>query len=106
MSLFESVKENNDNTTKRDVMILDIVKQLLEEVKGITEVNTNELKALSLIESDEFLKDLLVYYSKNKKHVKRKFSKEIIEVFQEMVKALQFSALSSQNNNEGGQKWV
>lgn len=105
MSLFESISENKDNTTKRDLLILDLLKDLMVEVKGITEVNQNELKALSLIESDEFLKDLLSFYSSNKKHVKRKYSKEIIQIFEEMVKVMQFSSLSSQNRSEGDGTW-
>lgn len=102
MSLFEKLNESKDNTTKRDILILDMIKELIAEVKGITEISESELKAISLIETDKYLKDLLEFYDLNKKHVKRKYSKEIIEIFKEVAKIMQFSSLASNPTTEGG----
>jgi len=101
LSLFEKISENKDNTTKRDLLILDLIKDLMNEVKGITELSETELKSISLIKTDTYLNDLLKFYESSKKHVKRKYAAEIIEIFKEIARVMQFSSLSSNSRTEG-----
>lgn len=60
---------------------IGLVREVLEQVKQITEFNEQELKAISMIQNDRYLQELLVFYIANKKHIRRKFSKEILDVF-------------------------
>lgn len=100
MSLLQKIEKGSDNTTKRDIMLLDMLRNLIKEVEQITEFNESELKALSLVETDQFLADLLIYYKANKKHVKRKYSAEIREVIDKIAQTAQMSSMSS--NFQGG----
>ncbi len=59
----------------------ETIKRFIQLIEGFTEFNDSELKAISLIQTDKYIEDLLVYYIQNKKHVKRKFAREVIEAF-------------------------
>ena len=77
--IFESVERKQD---KMDVALASSLKILIGYVKEITEFNNSELKAISLIQTDKYLKKMLEYYVKNKKHLKRRHSKEIMKALE------------------------
>ena len=73
--IFEGITNKNDQL---DVALAKSLKDLVKYIKDITEFNQFELKAISLIQTDKYMKDLLGFYIANKKHLKRRHSKEIL----------------------------
>lgn len=102
MSLFEKIERKNDNTTQRDLILLNMLKDMINELKMITEFSDSELKAISLLETDKYLQDLLKYYILNKKHVKRKYSAELREVLAKIAETAQLSSMANNNNQSMG----
>ena len=76
-SLFESINQPNP----KDLALSEALKILTDKFNEITEFNKHELKAISLLQTDEYLKELLDFYLPNKKHLKRKYAVEILKAF-------------------------
>ncbi len=72
-SVFKKI-ENQQN-----IKIVDLLQQILDSIKEITEFNERELKAISILETDPFFEEYLRFFILNKKHVKRKHAKELLE---------------------------
>lgn len=68
--------------SEKEKALAKALSELTVYFKEITEFSTKELKAISLLQTDQFLAKLLEFYVINKKHVKRKYSKEILKAFE------------------------
>lgn len=77
---------------QKDSRLLDIVEKLVDILGTITEFNTSELMAISVLQTDKYYTEILDFYIRNKKHIKRKHAKEILE-------ALNKISLNLGNNN-------
>lgn len=67
--------------------------EIIKLFKDIQEFSQDELKAISLLQTDKYYQVLLAYYILNRKHVKRKYAKEILTALDKLANAL------SQSNN-------
>lgn len=72
---FESNKQEN----VLEKAVANSLSKLVNYLDNLTEYGNRELKSISVIENDKYLRNLLTKYEKNKKHVNRKFSKEILK---------------------------
>ena len=60
-----------------DLALGNALENMTELFKGITQFTRNELKSISMLQPDKYLNVLIAYWIDNKKHIKRKYSKEI-----------------------------
>lgn len=81
--MFEIKKEN-----KTEDVLLRSLWLIINELKDITEFKTNELKSLSFLQTDKYMQEILRFYVKNKKHVKRKHAREILEALEKISTAI------------------
>lgn len=81
--MFEPI--SNDSKAKQ----IELLYLLTQKIDEITEFSESELKAISILESDKYLSDLLTFYKNNKKHVKRKHANELLEAFRAVAKTLE-----------------
>lgn len=81
--MFEPISNNEK------IEQIKLIRDLLERIEEITEFSESELKAISILESDEYLSSLLSFYKINKKHVKRKHSSELLEALKAIAKSMQ-----------------
>lgn len=95
MSLFDQ-NNKNSKSSPIDETIANSLRDLIELLKNVTEFKPNELKAISLLQTDEYLKNMLDFYILNKKHIKRKHSKEILEAIKYLSEALQVKQSENQ----------
>lgn len=84
MSLFENVETQSDM-----LELIKLLQDLAKKIDNITEFSDSELKAISILESDSYLSELLSFYKINKKHIKRKHSLELIEIFKAIANSIQ-----------------
>ena len=78
----ESMFRGLDQTNPKDVALSKALELLTQLFNNITEFNKTELKSISLIQNDRYMKDMLTFFLQNKKHLKRKYSKEILKAFE------------------------
>jgi len=83
------------NKNEIDIKIANTLEFLVKAIDNITEFNQNELKAISILQTDYRIKRYLSAYLSNKKHIKRKHSDELI-------KALKTIALCVSHQNDNG----
>lgn len=81
-SIFKKVEVNNQ------IKIIELLDSLLSKIDQITEFSESELKAISIIQNDQFLSQYLNEYRLTKKHVKRKHSKELLEALRSIANTL------------------
>lgn len=74
-SLFNT--DNKDNDVFETVRAYALAK-LVNMLDDITEYKSRELMTMTLYNKNPFVKDFIQDFSKNKKHIDRKFSKEIL----------------------------
>ena len=101
MDILEEIMQNKGNKSEIESTLAKSLEKLIQMLSDITEFSQNELKALSLIESDRYFAHLLEYYSVNKKHLKRKHSKEILEALKEIAQSINANAQSNVMMNQG-----
>jgi len=94
--MFENISENDSSFE-----IVKLLNRIIDLLSEITEFSKSELKAISILESDKYLSRLLTFYKKNKKHVKRKHSKELLQALTEIAKAMN---PNNQTNERGFRK--
>lgn len=81
-SIFKKVEVNNQ------IKIIELLDSLLSKIDQITEFSESELKAISIIQNDQFLSQYLNEYRLIKKHVKRKHAKELLEALRSIANTL------------------
>ena len=74
--------ENVDQQNPKDIALSKALELLTHLFDNITEFNKSELKSISLLQNDKYMKDMLVFFLGNKKHLKRKYSAEILKAFE------------------------
>lgn len=89
-SIFSKIENQNS------IKIVDLLQQILNSINEITEFNERELKAISILETDPFFQEYLEFFIDNKKHVKRKHARELLESLKAIAESLQ------SNENTGG----
>ncbi|MBY9008139.1 MAG: hypothetical protein KGD63_15470 [Candidatus Lokiarchaeota archaeon] len=77
-NIFKSVNQQNP----KDEALSKAVELLTHLFDNITEFNKSELKSISLLQNDKYMKDMLTFFLLNKKHLKRQYSKEILKAFE------------------------
>lgn len=78
--MFEPESANEKHVDVIDRAVADSVRELIGKKFGeITEFSKTELLDLSLLLTDKYFRRLLKYYIENKKHIDRKYAKEIID---------------------------
>ncbi|MBA7492417.1 hypothetical protein ES702_02967 [subsurface metagenome] len=83
---FKIVKNSGGDVEKSLANALDT---LMTYFGGVTEFKARELFAISLFQSeDKYIAQMLKFFILNKKHIKRKFAKEINENVECMSKAI------------------
>lgn len=87
---FQDIFKKIDENEKNEKQIIQLLTRILTDLEGITEFNERELKAISILETDPFFKEYLDFYILNKKHIKRKHSKEILEALKTVASSLSF----------------
>lgn len=68
--------------SEKEKAIAKALRDLTSYFKDITEFSERELKAISLLSTDKYLSEMVEQYILNKKHVKRKHSKEILKALE------------------------
>lgn len=91
MSLFQNIEKKPNEI---DVKIANTLDLLVKGILNITEFSQNELKAISIIQTDRRLASFLVKYLENKKHIKRKHSNELINALQTIARSINTSPTS------------
>lgn len=77
----EKVFEGFNQDSQLDKSIGAGIEKLADMIDDITEYSQRDLLALSMIMTDKIMYKLVKFYIANKKHYKRKFSKELLEAF-------------------------
>jgi len=77
-NIFNKVNQQNP----KDIALSKALELLTHLFDNITEFNKSELKSISLLQNDKYMKDMLVFFLGNKKHLKRKYSAEILKAFE------------------------
>jgi hypothetical protein len=91
MSLFEKFDPRllqNKSGNNLENSLADSLNKLVEMLEGITEYSANELKALSILQSDRYLAAMLQNFVLNKKHVKRKHAAEILQALKHIAETI------------------
>jgi len=78
----ESMFKGIDQVNPKDIALSKALELLTHLFDNITEFNKTELKSISLIQNDKYMKDMLTFFLENKKHLKRQYSKEILKAFE------------------------
>jgi len=84
MDIFKQIEEKESENDK----IYQLLNRILDSLDKITEFNDRELKAISILETDPFFKEYLDFFIQNKKHIKRKHSKEILRALANIASTL------------------
>lgn len=84
MDIFKQIEEKESENDK----IYELLNRILDSLDKITEFNDRELKAISILETDPFFKEYLDFFIQNKKHIKRKHSKEILQALANIASTL------------------
>lgn len=84
MDIFKQIEEKESEDDK----IYQLLNRILDSLDKITEFNDRELKAISILETDPFFKEYLDFFIQNKKHIKRKHSKEILRALANIASTL------------------
>lgn len=79
MSIFDDIGSNNKEN-KTDKVLADSLSKLVGMMDNLTEYSNRQILPLSLLQANKYYAKYLEFYIKNKKHVKRKFSKELLKV--------------------------
>ena len=77
-NIFNKVNQQNP----KDLALSKALELLTHLFDNITEFNKSELKSISLLQNDKYMKDMLTFFLLNKKHLKRKYSAEILKAFE------------------------
>jgi len=93
---FKPLVQNNEN--QKDKVLANSFEKIITLFENITEFNNRELKNISLLLTNKYYAKLLSFYILNKKHLKRKYAKEIILIVTE------FSKILSSDNQEEQEK--
>ncbi len=91
---FEKVDDKPKDGTI-EITLAKSLEKLVDMLSNTTEFNANELKAISILYSDKYLKALLEFLESNRKHLKRKHSAEILQALQNIA-----SCISANSNNQ------
>ena len=94
MDIFKQIEEKESENDK----IYQLLNRILDSLDKITEFNDRELKAISILETDPFFKEYLDFFIQNKKHIKRKHSKEILQALANIASTLR-------QNNDSNKKF-
>jgi len=87
-SLIDKAKEKTDDLDVKQALALALL-EVISEIKTITEFRSNrQLKSISLLQTDEILKEMIQPYIENKKHYKRKYMKEMLSLAKDISKSL------------------
>lgn len=75
---------NKHSSSNRNVenQIADILLEISKQVFKITEFNPRELMAISMLYNHKYIRPYLDIYLANKKHYKRKHSKELLKMIE------------------------
>lgn len=104
MSIFQPISGGGNQIWQNLGKALD---KLIDLLSNVTELTQDELKAYTLFQDDDIVQELMKEYLPNKKHLKRKFVKEILLALKEIASAIsatgnigfmpQFSGQNNQN---------
>lgn len=88
-----------ETESKTQIVIANSIEKIVEYFNNITDFNSRELKAMSILMTNKYYANLLKFYIENKKHVKRKHAKEIMEALKIIAEA---SKIDNEQENELG----
>ena len=71
-----------ENQSAKELAIAKALKGLTAKIDDITEFNTKELRAISILQTDKIYKKMFTFYLVNKKHLKRQFAKELLKFYE------------------------
>jgi len=97
-----SDKKDKKVESQTELVLAQSLKEMVELFKGITEFNNRQLLPISLLQTDKYFAELLSFYIENKKHIKRKYAKEIIIIFEHIAKTIGARLNDSQLESEKG----
>lgn len=86
--LFSDKKQEIKKESQTEIVLAQSLKKMVDLFEGITEFNNRQLLPISLLQTDKYFAELLKFYIQNKKHVKRKYAKEIIIIFEHISKTI------------------
>ncbi len=92
MSLIELIKNNGNRESSLDKTLANSLSKLVDMLSEITEFSQNELKALSILQTDKYFKEFLSFFVVNKKNLKRKHAEEILRALEEIGKCVSANA--------------
>ena len=104
------MKEKDGDVEKS---VANSLNTLMDYLGETTEYKRNELFAISLFQAeDKYLFNMLKFYVQNKRHLKRKFSKEVRETIGVISKAVaseyqskKFMSFLRRSNNQQNDNW-
>ncbi|MHA1274050.1 MAG: hypothetical protein ACTSQS_11530 [Promethearchaeota archaeon] len=97
--IFNQIIPQNTNEKKSEIELAQSLKLLVQELIKITEFSRQDLNYSSMIEGIRYLKPFIDYRNRNKKHRKRKHSKELLTAIDNIAKALSSILASSSDSN-------
>lgn len=96
MSLFKNIIQKSQTEENRDTLA-KALETLIIAITNITEYSQRELKAISILSTNRYIKEMLELYVPNKKHLKRKHSLELLKSLKYVSQALSVSNDNSFN---------
>lgn len=71
-----------NNNDPREVALSKAIENLSTKIDAITEFDLRELRAISILFVDPIYREVFAYYLEHKKHLKRKFAKELTKFYE------------------------
>lgn len=98
MSLIDFSQSSQSDVLRET--LAKLMEQLTQALVNVTEFSSNELRAISMLQSDEYIAKLYDYYVKNKKHLKRKHSEEILSALEKVSNVISAMMSFSERSDE------
>ena len=91
MVFIETITNENERLLpergRQSVLALTLagsIKKLVDMLDNITEYSMRDLVPLSMLQKHEYIKPYLEFLKKNKKHIKRKHAKEVLQAIEKI----------------------
>jgi len=89
---------DNTQESKTQIVIANSIEKIVKFFENITDFNSRELKAISILITNKYYANLLNFYIANKKHIKRKHAKEILEALKIISEPLKIQENDKESN--------
>jgi len=91
MAFVETIQKEYEpliqKTGRQSVLALTLassIKKLVDMLDNITEYSMNDLVPLSMLQNHKYISPYLKFLKKNKKHIKRKHAKEVLQAIEKI----------------------